>query len=74
MWVCLKKGSENMVLVVLLQVGAKGLTVYSLVPCQAVLDNSPDKMEKLVEDGHPVDLRDQHSLTPLHLACCRSRG
>ena len=27
MWVCLKQGSENMVLVVLLRIGAKDLTV-----------------------------------------------
>ena len=31
MWLCLKVGSENMVLVRLLQIGAKDLTVYMAI-------------------------------------------
>ena len=30
-WVCIKKGSENMVLVMLLQIGAKDFTVMAVL-------------------------------------------
>ena len=36
-WVCLKQGSENMMLVVLLQIGAKVLTVEGSWPKAAVI-------------------------------------
>ena len=36
LWVCLKHGSENMVVVVLLQIGGKVLTVQCLVMARVV--------------------------------------
>ena len=46
-WVCLKKGSENMVLVVLLQIGAKDLIVFSTHP--------PDKLQDFSVSGLRAD-------------------
>ena len=34
---------------------------------QAVLDNNPAKLERLIQEDFPLDERDAHSLTPLHL-------
>ena len=34
---------------------------------QAVLDNNPTKLERLIQEDFPLDERDAHSLTPLHL-------
>ena len=34
---------------------------------QAVLDNNPAKLERLIQEDYPLDERDAHSLTPLHL-------
>ena len=40
---------------------------------QVVLDNNLVKLEKLIEDDFPLDERDAHSLTPLHLAVSLGR-
>ena len=40
---------------------------------QAVLDNNLEKLEKLIEDDFPLDERDAHCLTPLHLAVSLGR-
>ena len=40
---------------------------------QAVLDNSPTKLEQLIAADCPLDERDAHSLTPLHLAVSLGR-
>ena len=34
---------------------------------QAVLDNNPAKLERLIQEDFPLDERDARSLTPLHL-------
>ena len=40
---------------------------------QAVLDNNPAKLEKLIQEDYPLDERDAHSLTPLHLVRLQDR-
>ena len=41
---------------------------------QAVLDNNPAKLERLIQEDYPLDERDAHSLTPLHLVSKTQTG
>ena len=38
---------------------------------KAIADNDLNYLARLIKEGHPINFRDVHMMTPLHRACSR---